>query len=271
MKFYALSWDKVPERVICAKDDEEAGNIVYAHHLGNVERGTVCHWSWVELPLLGKRADTLSRREYELGAIPPPDVGMVSIVDALWLHQLRREFVRYGNTFAWARGKILALEKKLDETVSWGVALIEDVQSDLRILQSRAWWWEEGPQALSPEPATQGTRMTPVTPISAAPIAYDAYGAVTDHKNYQGLPMPKWEDLPPRIQEAWRAACGAVILLCSGLPLPDAEPAARQAREVTNPSRRAYASAPDTTIKDGLCVSPEGPPVVDACSTSSSD
>ena len=39
-----------------------------------------------------------------------------------------------------------------------------------------------------------------------AASAYHAYGAVTDHKNYQGLPMPKWMDLPPKIKEAWIAA-----------------------------------------------------------------
>lgn len=43
-----------------------------------------------------------------------------------------------------------------------------------------------------------------------AAIAYDAYGAVTDHKNYQGLPMPKFEDLPETIRQAWGAAVGAV-------------------------------------------------------------
>lgn len=36
--------------------------------------------------------------------------------------------------------------------------------------------------------------------------AYEAYGKVTDFKNYQGLPMPKWEDLTPKIREAWEAA-----------------------------------------------------------------
>lgn len=36
--------------------------------------------------------------------------------------------------------------------------------------------------------------------------AYGAYGAVTDHKNYQGLPMPEWEALTPKIREAWIAA-----------------------------------------------------------------
>lgn len=37
---------------------------------------------------------------------------------------------------------------------------------------------------------------------------YRAYGSVTDFKNYQGNPMPEWRDLPPKIQEAWRAAAG---------------------------------------------------------------
>jgi hypothetical protein len=36
--------------------------------------------------------------------------------------------------------------------------------------------------------------------------AYKAYGAVTEFKNYQGLPMPEWNALPAKIQEAWRAA-----------------------------------------------------------------
>jgi len=36
--------------------------------------------------------------------------------------------------------------------------------------------------------------------------AYYAYGSVTDHKNYQGLPMPEWENLTYKIREAWKAA-----------------------------------------------------------------
>jgi hypothetical protein len=40
--------------------------------------------------------------------------------------------------------------------------------------------------------------------------AYNAYGEVTGFKNYAGLPMPKWEELTPRIQEAWRAAVSNV-------------------------------------------------------------
>jgi hypothetical protein len=41
--------------------------------------------------------------------------------------------------------------------------------------------------------------------------AYDAYGAVTGHKNYQGLPMPAFDDLGEKIQEAWRAAVRRVV------------------------------------------------------------
>jgi hypothetical protein len=41
--------------------------------------------------------------------------------------------------------------------------------------------------------------------------AYEAYGRVTGGKNYQGLPMPAWPDLPEQIQEAWDAAAGAVV------------------------------------------------------------
>lgn len=36
--------------------------------------------------------------------------------------------------------------------------------------------------------------------------AYEAYGRRTDFKNFQGNPMPKWEDLPPIIKEAWIVA-----------------------------------------------------------------
>lgn len=40
--------------------------------------------------------------------------------------------------------------------------------------------------------------------------AYEAYGKVTDFKNYQGLPMPTWDALPPKIKEAWVAATDCV-------------------------------------------------------------
>jgi hypothetical protein len=38
---------------------------------------------------------------------------------------------------------------------------------------------------------------------------YAVYGSVTDFKNYQGLPMPLWSNLTPKIQEAWNAVADA--------------------------------------------------------------
>lgn len=32
---------------------------------------------------------------------------------------------------------------------------------------------------------------------------YQVYGDMVDFKNFQGNPMPEWEALPPKIQEAW--------------------------------------------------------------------
>jgi hypothetical protein len=47
-------------------------------------------------------------------------------------------------------------------------------------------------------------------PLEYAKIAYAAYGAETDYKNYQGLPMPTWDELPDKIKLAWIAAATAV-------------------------------------------------------------
>ncbi len=44
-----------------------------------------------------------------------------------------------------------------------------------------------------------------------AQVAYAAYGTATDGKNYQGLPMPTWDDLGAPIQDAWRAAARGVV------------------------------------------------------------
>jgi len=44
-----------------------------------------------------------------------------------------------------------------------------------------------------------------------AHIGYDAYGAAADWKNYQGKPMPKWDELPPDIRMKWRAATAAIV------------------------------------------------------------
>ena len=47
--------------------------------------------------------------------------------------------------------------------------------------------------------------------ITLSQSAYKAYGKATDFKNYQGLPMPKWEDLPEPIKKAWDAAVDNVL------------------------------------------------------------
>jgi len=44
-----------------------------------------------------------------------------------------------------------------------------------------------------------------------AQIAYEAYGDVTGGRNYQGLPMPEWADLPDRIKAAWNASVNATV------------------------------------------------------------
>ena len=45
-----------------------------------------------------------------------------------------------------------------------------------------------------------------------AQIAYEAYGDTVGWVNYQGLPMPKWNDLPEIIKDAWLAAAKAVVV-----------------------------------------------------------
>lgn len=43
-----------------------------------------------------------------------------------------------------------------------------------------------------------------------AKLGYRAYGETTDFKNYQGNPMPEWEDLGEKIRSAWVAATAAI-------------------------------------------------------------
>ncbi|GAA0528709.1 hypothetical protein GCM10010172_06640 [Paractinoplanes ferrugineus] len=49
-----------------------------------------------------------------------------------------------------------------------------------------------------------------VEPTDLAKIAYRAYGESTDFKNFRGEPMPAWDELGPRIQNAWVAAASAI-------------------------------------------------------------
>lgn len=62
--------------------------------------------------------------------------------------------------------------------------------------------------------------MTDNETTELAKLAYDAYGANRDYKNYQGLPMPAWEDLGD-IQAAWEAAAEAIAERLAGPPAQD--------------------------------------------------
>lgn len=53
--------------------------------------------------------------------------------------------------------------------------------------------------------------MARIDPVDLARAAYAAYSEVTGGLNYQGLPMPSWEDLSDTIQGAWAAAAIAVF------------------------------------------------------------
>lgn len=43
-----------------------------------------------------------------------------------------------------------------------------------------------------------------------ARLGYEAYGNKANWKNYQGNPMPIWEDLPDNIKEYWKANAMAI-------------------------------------------------------------
>jgi hypothetical protein len=49
-------------------------------------------------------------------------------------------------------------------------------------------------------------------PLTAylAQRAYEAYGKSTNFKNFQGNPMPAWEELPEAIHQAWFASVESV-------------------------------------------------------------
>jgi hypothetical protein len=60
------------------------------------------------------------------------------------------------------------------------------------------------------DPAGQSDGLIDVHVLdSLARAAYLAYGEVTGGRNYQGLPMPDYDELPDTIQRAWRAAACA--------------------------------------------------------------
>lgn len=67
-----------------------------------------------------------------------------------------------------------------------------------------AMMWANAGLARAEDP--EAAELIVLTPVEKAQRAYDAYGAVTEHKNFQGDPMPAWADLGDTIQAAWVAA-----------------------------------------------------------------
>lgn len=47
--------------------------------------------------------------------------------------------------------------------------------------------------------------------VKVAKAAYEAYAVETGNKNFRGDEMPKWEELPHSIQNAWFAAVTAAL------------------------------------------------------------
>ena len=46
--------------------------------------------------------------------------------------------------------------------------------------------------------------------LKLARIGYQAYGEEAKWKNWQGLPMPNWEDLPENIKIYWTKAAKSI-------------------------------------------------------------
>lgn len=54
-----------------------------------------------------------------------------------------------------------------------------------------------------------------------ARAAYAAYGETTGGRNYQGQPMPAWEDLGEVIQQAWTVAATTVARIVTTPQRPE--------------------------------------------------
>ncbi|MDX2694903.1 hypothetical protein [Streptomyces ipomoeae] len=70
--------------------------------------------------------------------------------------------------------------------------------------------------------------MSPPSTTELAKVAYEAYGNSTGHKNYQGHPMPDWDELTASVRLAWIEAAGAVAIAnlaeLSGITRPSTDP-----------------------------------------------
>jgi hypothetical protein len=64
--------------------------------------------------------------------------------------------------------------------------------------------------------------------MELAQVAYAAYGESTGHRTHDDRPMPDWEQLGDRVQQAWIEAASAVALTniaqLSGISAPSTDP-----------------------------------------------
>lgn len=67
---------------------------------------------------------------------------------------------------------------------------------------------------LGPDFIVREPNMVDLGPADYEPVArggYNDYGDYVEWKNYAGLPMPTWEQLPAKIQGAWKAATKKIL------------------------------------------------------------
>jgi hypothetical protein len=93
-------------------------------------------------------------------------------------------------------------------------------------------------------------------PIPLAQTAYAAYGESTGHLNFQGLPMPSWDELGESIQRAWAAAADAVVqAVTTSTPTSDRSAPARLAASRPSMGRIVLVSI-DPSLNNGADVAP---------------
>ena len=79
-----------------------------------------------------------------------------------------------------------------------------------------------------------------------AASAYRAYGYKVGWENYQGLPMPQWDELTPAIRGAWEAAVRHTQYCLRTPPADNLAAAERRWAQWKSPDESAGA---DETIK----------------------
>lgn len=89
------------------------------------------------------------------------------------------------------------------------------------------------------------------TSSELAKLGYEAYGRFTDNKNYLGLPMPAWEDLPVSIQRAWKGAAQAIAERVQSLmPIEDSIWQPAPAPEQASPAQTQAEASSDRQDTD---------------------